>query len=260
MFLVANWKMNMTRSRIETYLSALERCGVGDLLKVEGLSAALAPSHVYLDYVSGEVKRRALPVEVFSQDVSTRIHGAFTGEVGAPNLRDVGASGAILGHSERRSFFRETDGDVAIKTGICLDNGLTPVVCVGETREERQGGSMREVLTRQIAPVAETIAVSRKKGIGTPFFLAYEPVWAIGTGANASNREIREVFSFLSDCVFWPDPPRFLYGGSVNLGNIRTLSTIPGLSGFLVGSAWLDPEAFLESAKIVGSFCPGPLS
>jgi triosephosphate isomerase len=253
MFLVANWKMNMTRARIDEYLTVLEKSRLGEILSRRGLTAALAPTHVYLDHVSGEVTRRGIPVEVFSQDVSTRIHGAYTGEVGVSNLRDVGVKGTIIGHSERRQFFRETDEDVAIKTGLCLASSLVPVVCFGETLEERRTGVTHEVVKRQVASVVMEIALSRKNGISTPVFLAYEPVWAIGSGSNAQPREIAEVFSFLSDSFSWPEPPRFLYGGSVNLDNVAGLSTLPGLYGFLVGSAWLDPNVFLESAWIAGS-------
>lgn len=256
MLLVANWKMNMTRSRIAEYLSVLERSRLKDLLDQNGLSAVVVPSHVYLDYVVGEVTRRGLPIDVFAQDVSTRTSGAFTGEVGVPNLLDVGVKGSLLGHSERRRFFRETDEDVVLKAGLCLKSGLVTVICFGETREERRAGALREVVLRQLAPIANEIAVLRKDGIRTPFLLAYEPVWAIGTSENASPGEIEEVFSFVSSTLVWPETPQFLYGGSVNLDNVRILSALSELSGFLVGSAWIDPGTFLKSAEVIGNAGP----
>lgn len=249
MFLVANWKMNMTRDRIGDYLSVLDQKRLSGILEGSTLEVALAPTHVYLDFVSEEVRRRHLPVKVFAQDVSTRTEGAFTGEVGVRNIEDAGATGSILGHSERRRYFGETDAGVTIKTGLCLNAGIVPVVCFGESLEERNEGATLSVLRQQLACVADEVAVARKNGIDTPFFLAYEPVWAIGSGINASPDDIRNVLSAVADGFPWPEIPRFLYGGSVNLDNIGLLSGLKELSGFLVGGAWLDPDVFLESVK-----------
>ncbi len=247
MFLVANWKMNMTRDRIGRYLAVLEGKGLSSILSGTGHEVVFAATHVYLEYLSEEVDRRGLPAKIFAQDVSSRIEGAFTGEVSVRNILDVGAVGSILGHSERRRYFRETDEDVATKTGLCLQAGVIPLVCFGESGEDREAGNTLKVLREQVAPVAEVAAKALKNGIDIPVYLAYEPVWAIGSGKNASCADIREVMSAVLEEFPWTAPPKILYGGSVNLDNIASLAALKNLSGLLVGSAWLDPEIFLNS-------------
>ncbi len=237
----------MTRDRIGKYLDALDGRRLSSVLTGTRHEVVLAPTHVYLEYLSGEASRRDLPVRVFAQDVSTRTEGAFTGEVSVRNILDVGAVGSILGHSERRQYFRETDAEVARKTGLCLKGGAVPLVCFGESREEREAGKTLEILRKQVSGVAEEAAKASKNGLDTPVYLAYEPVWAIGSGANASCADIREVILAVREDFSWPAPPRILYGGSVNLENIASLAALEHLSGFLVGSAWLDPEVFLNS-------------
>ena len=251
MFLVANWKMNMTRDRIGKYLDALEGKRLSSLLSGTRHQIVLAPTHVYLDYLCREVSRRSLPVKIFAQDVSSRCEGAFTGEVSVRNILDVGAAGSILGHSERRRYFQETDGDVARKTSLCLQNGAVPLVCFGESREERDAGETLRVLRDQVAPIVEVAAKAFKESGNIPVYLAYEPVWAIGSGNNASCADIEEVVSAVLDGFTWPVPPRILYGGSVKLENIASLAALEDLSGFLVGSAWLDPETFLDSLMVL---------
>jgi triosephosphate isomerase len=251
MFLVANWKMNMTRASIDEYMVVLSESSIWGDLVGSGIRIGLAPSHVYLDYVVREIRNRDLPVMVLAQDVSTRTSGAFTGEVGIPNLLDVGVTGVVIGHSERRRFFHETDENVVVKTGLALSANMVPIVCFGESGIHRKRGKTFSVVKSQIEPVFEGIKKAREKGMGSPFYLAYEPVWAIGTGQNATPADIHEVTKYVSDEFSWPDPPAFLYGGSVSSDNIRILSSLEDLSGFLVGSAWLDPHALLHSADLV---------
>lgn len=251
MFLVANWKMNMTRSLIDGYLDVLAGRPMSGLLERKRLSVALAAPHIYLDYVNREVHRRKLPVQIVAQDVSTRTSGAFTGEVGVPNLLDIGIKGSLIGHSERRRFFRETDEDVVAKTGLCLNGGVVPIICFGESRPDRENGVTLETLRSQLEPVCEEIVRAREEGIYTPFYLAYEPVWAIGSGVNAGLEDIQEVVTFVCEAFPWPDPPNCLYGGSVGLENIRELASSEFLSGFLVGSSWLDPNGLLNSAELL---------
>ncbi|MDA8150961.1 MAG: triose-phosphate isomerase [Nitrospiraceae bacterium] len=249
MFLVANWKMNMTRDRIETYLDALERERLSSMLSGTRHQIAIAPTHVYLQDLSREVHKRGLPVKIFAQDVSSRSEGAFTGEVSVRNILDVGAVGSILGHSERRRYFRETDADVARKTSLCLQAGAIPLVCFGESREERDAGETLRVLRNQVAPIVEVVTKAFRENGNIPLYLAYEPVWAIGSGKNASCSDIEEVISAVLEGFSWPVPPCILYGGSVNLENISSLAALENLSGLLVGSAWLDPETFVDSLR-----------
>lgn len=251
MFLVANWKMNMTRTSIDQYLEALSESPAWSGLAASGIRVGLAPCHVYLEHVSREVRRRNLPVMVLAQDVSTRTSGAFTGEVGVPNVQDAGAGGVVIGHSERRRFFHETDETVVAKTRLVLEAGMTAIVCFGETAAEREKGETFSAVAGQVGPVVEGIRKAREHGFDGPVYLAYEPVWAIGSGRNATPADIGEVTNFVAEKFPWPEPPRFLYGGSVNADNIRVLSSLRDLSGFLVGSAWLDPRALLQSADLV---------
>lgn len=236
---------------IDGYLDVLASSSMAVLLDKKGFSVAIAAPHIYLDYVNREVHRKLLPVQVIAQDVSTRTSGAFTGEVGVPNLLDIGVKGSLIGHSERRRFFRETDEDVVIKTGLCLSSGVIPLICFGESAHDRETGMTLEILKSQVGPVCEEIVRARDEGVYTPFYLAYEPVWAIGSGVNAGLDDIREVLSFVSGKFPWPEPPSCLYGGSVGLDNIRDLASSEVLSGFLVGSSWLDPHVLLHSAELI---------
>ena len=254
MFLVANWKMNMTRDRIGKYLDALDGRRLSSVLTGTRHEVVLAPTHVYLEYLSGEASRRDLPVRVFAQDVSTRTEGAFTGEVSVRNILDVGAVGSILGHSERRQYFRETDAEVARKTGLCLKGGAVPLVCFGESREEREAGKTLEILRKQVSGVAEEAAKASKNGLDTPVYLAYEPVWAIGTGKSATPAQAQAVHKFIRDHIAKADAKVaeqviIQYGGSVNASNAAELFTQPDIDGALVGGASLKADAFAVIVK-----------
>ncbi len=251
MFLVANWKMNMTRALIDEYLDVLSESSIWGTLDGSRIRIGIAPSHVYLDHVVLGIQNRNLPIIVLAQDVSTRTSGAFTGEVGMPNLLDIGVKGVVIGHSERRRFFHETDENVVIKTDLSLSADMVPIVCFGESGSQRKRGKTFSVVKSQIEPVFKGVKKARERGITSPFYLAYEPVWAIGSGQNATPADIHEVAKYVSEEFSWPDPPAFLYGGSVSSDNIRSLSSLGDLSGFLVGSAWLDPHALLHSADLV---------
>lgn len=179
-----------------------------------------------------------------AQDVSAHEQGAYTGEVSAAMLADFACRWVLVGHSERRAYHGETDVLVASKIQAAIDVGLTPVVCVGETLLEHQDGQVQEVIARQLASVlALGDALSR-------VVLAYEPVWAIGTGQSATPEQAQEVHAFIRSQLEQAGQPqvRILYGGSVNAANAASLFAMPDIDGALVGGASLQAQEFLRIA------------
>jgi triosephosphate isomerase len=194
----------------------------------EGVEAVICPPFVSL----------AAAVEsghtVFAQNVHWAEEGAYTGEVSAPMLLEIGASGAIVGHSERRQYFGETDEGVARRTDAALEHGLRVIACVGESLEERESGQMDVVLRVQVEAVADAA------GAHNGLVIAYEPVWAIGTGKTATPEQAREAHAFIKELLDVP----VLYGGSVKPENAAELLGQEGVDGALVGGASLDVESF----------------
>ncbi len=184
-------------------------------------------------------------VKVFAQTMHGEPSGAFTGEVSAAMLVDAGADGVILGHSERRQLFGETDDSLAVKVPVALDAGLQPILCVGETEEEREAGATTAVLQRQVSCDLVGVADDRLAEV----VIAYEPIWAIGTGRTASPEQAEEAISVVRGVVAGrsaaaAEDVRILYGGSVKPDNAAELLGRPGIDGALVGGASLDPETF----------------
>jgi triosephosphate isomerase len=190
-------------------------------------------------------------IEIGAQDVFWLKEGAYTGEVSAPMLTAIGCRWVIIGHSERRQYFGETEETVAKKTAAALESGLRPIVCVGERLEQRESGSTEAVLEAQFAGGLGVLTPEQFAGIA----IAYEPVWAIGTGKTATPEMAAEAHSFLREQVrarFGAEAAeacRILYGGSVKPDNVKALMAQPELDGALVGGASLDPASF---ASIVG--------
>jgi triosephosphate isomerase (TIM) len=183
------------------------------------------------------------------QNMHAKAAGAFTGEVSAPMLKDAGCSWVILGHSERRQLFGETDPSVAEKTAAALSGGLSPIVCVGETLAEREAGETLNVVSRQLRAVIAHLAEAK-----IPVALAYEPVWAIGTGKNAGPAEAEEVHVALrrelnARSVDLAERIRILYGGSVKPNNAGALLACPNVDGALVGGASLEADSFGAIAR-----------
>jgi triosephosphate isomerase len=194
----------------------------------EGVEAVLCPPFVSL----------AAAVEsehtIFAQNVHWAADGAYTGEISAPMLLELGVTGAIVGHSERRQYFGETDETVARRTVAALEHGLRVIACVGESLEERESGQMELILRVQVEAIADAVGVH--KGL----VVAYEPVWAIGTGQTASPEQVREAHEFIRTLLDVP----VLYGGSVKPDNASELLSQDGVDGALVGGAALDVESF----------------
>jgi triosephosphate isomerase len=210
----------------------------------EHVDVLVAPPFTALAVVAEEIDARASRVSVAAQNMSAEASGAFTGEVSSGMIRDAGATWVILGHSERRQLFGETDAIVARKAAAAMTGGPRPIVCVGETLAEREAGATLEVVERQVRAVLD--ALGRQPGFGA---VAYEPVWAIGTGkvaspedAQAVHAKIRALLAGVSAAL--AAQTRILYGGSVKAENAAALLAQPDVDGALVGGASLDPAGF----------------
>jgi triosephosphate isomerase (TIM) len=236
-----NWKMHGSRAANETLLTDLaERLNPDWRTDV-----AVFPPYVYL--ADAVRLLEGLDVGVGAQDVCAEPIGAFTGQVAAAMLKDIGCKYVIVGHSERRRLYHEDDVLVARKFGAALKAGLTPVLCVGETLEEWEGMRTEAVVARQLdAVIAMNGVASFADGI-----VAYEPVWAIGTGRNASPQQAEEVHGYLRSRIAAQDAKlgsrvRILYGGSVKASNAAELFSMPDVDGGLVGGASLSADEFLQ--------------
>ncbi len=236
-----NWKMNGSRASAAALIEGI-RAGLGS---VQAADVAVCPPFVYLPDVA-----RALagsPIALGAQDVAREKEGAYTGEISGAMLRDVGCTHVVIGHSERRAYYGETDERVAEKMQAALDAGLIPIVCVGETLDEREAGTTEAVVARQLdAVLAKVGAQGLARGV-----VAYEPVWAIGTGRTATPDQAQAVHRFLRERVAKHDAGvaqglRILYGGSVNGANARELFAQPDIDGGLVGGASLKADEFLR--------------
>jgi triosephosphate isomerase len=224
------------------------KAGLPDLLRAD---VVIAPPFTALQAVGLEIQ--GSQVQLSGQDVHWAEEGAFTGEISPPMLRDVGCNYCLIGHSERRYWFGETDSQVAQKLRACLKAGLKPVLCIGETLEEREGGRIEQVITRQLlTAVQELFPEELAQGV-----IAYEPVWAIGTGRSATPEAAQEVHAFIRRLLessfnkTVAKELRIVYGGSVTPENIQELNSEPDIDGALVGGASLKAEKFLALIKEV---------
>jgi triosephosphate isomerase len=242
----ANWKMNngpgTARSFAERFLELTR--------PVDGRELWFFPPIVSVTVLADAFRARS-DISVGAQNAHWESKGAYTGEVSLPMAIEAGARVILIGHSERRHLFGETDDQVARKAVAALKAGLTPLVCVGETLAERDGGRTEQVVLRQIVAVLDRVAADDWQRI----VLAYEPVWAIGTGKNATPDDAAQVhelirFEVSRQGVGVRVP--ILYGGSVNKGNVLSLLARPELDGVLVGGASLDPEGWAELVGLGG--------
>lgn len=231
-----NWKMHHGPSATRRFLSRFRP-------EVEDGSVRLVffPPHLSL---AAAVAGTRVPAEFGVQNIHWEGSGALTGEVSAEMAREAGASLALIGHSERRHIFGETDAEVGRKVAAAARAGLVPVVCVGELLDERRAGRLDEVLRRQVGAFAESLAGAAE------FMVAYEPVWAIGTGETATPGDAAEAHGIVRDALgtLGRGAP-VLYGGSVKPGNAAALVSVPDVDGVLVGGASLDPDVFARIAE-----------
>jgi len=238
--IAGNWKMNGSRASIKTLLDGI-KAGIAAVNKAD---VAVCAPFIYLPDVAEQLAGTAIAWG--AQNVSTEAKGAFTGEIAASMIADFNCKYIIVGHSERRSLYGETDEIVAKKFGVVVEAGMTPIFCVGETLEEREKGITEEVVARQVQAVIDMHgAAMLGKGV-----IAYEPVWAIGTGKTASPQQAQEVHAFIRGMIARADAGVaekiiIQYGGSMNAANAKELLAQPDIDGGLIGGASLKAEDFL---------------
>jgi triosephosphate isomerase len=236
----ANWKMYKTVAETEDFLDRF----LGSIGNLGEVDPVLCPPATAL--AAAVERTRRSPIRIAAQNVHEEEAGAFTGEISIPMLRELGVGGAVVGHSERRALFCETDEALARKVPALLSAELLPILCVGESEAERDAGETEAVLTRQVD--ADLAAVPDRKLAGV--VIAYEPIWAIGTGRTATTEQAQEAIALIRSRIAVRDSAaaariRIVYGGSVKPGNAAGLFAQPDVDGGLVGGASLDPEDFL---------------
>ena len=245
--IAGNWKMNKTLAEASALVRELKGLVAG--LPADRVELAVAPPFVALQSVARELEGTA--VKLAGQNCHWEASGAFTGEVSAGMLRDVGCAYVILGHSERRQYFGETDETVNKRARAVVGAGLTPILCVGELLAEREGNRTLEVVERQVAGALKGFGAAEVAG----FVLAYEPVWAIGTGRTATSAQAQEVHRAIREQLGrlydrdTAERVRIQYGGSVKADNAAELLGQPDVDGALVGGASLKAGDFAAIAK-----------
>jgi triosephosphate isomerase len=246
-FIAGNWKMNLTRAESVALAKAIV-----DQAKSSAVDVAICPPAVYLDAVAAVVNGSS--VKLGAQNVYFENNGAFTGELSTAMLKDIGCTCVILGHSERRQFLGETDAIVNKKTKKALADGLLAIVCLGETLAEREAGNTLKVVQTQFDGSLAGISPDEMSRV----VIAYEPVWAIGTGKVATTAQAEEVHAALRGLLASrynqqiADAVRIQYGGSVKPENAAELLAQPNIDGALVGGASLKAESFLGIVAAAG--------
>ncbi len=245
--IAGNWKMHKTIAEAEEFVAAL----LPRVSTAEGVDVGICPPFTALGAMIDST--RGSRVEVYAQNMHYEAQGAFTGEISAPMLTEVGVHGVILGHSERRELFGEVDRALCLKVVAALEAGLVPILCVGETEDEREAGDTERKLRHQVQEDLAKVATERLAEV----VIAYEPIWAIGTGRVATEDQAQEAIAFVRALVADRSPEqaeriRILYGGSVNPENAPTLLALPDVDGALVGGASLDAESFAALVAAAG--------
>ena len=247
--IAANWKMHKTH--LESIQTVQKLSYLVDAADAERVEVVICPPFTALRSVQTVIEGDRLPFGLGAQNCHFEDRGAFTGEVAPGMLSALKCSYVIVGHSERRQLFGETDDAVAKKVRAAYANGITPIVCVGESLEERDAGRTEEKVTSQMRRGLHGLEAERAESL----VIAYEPIWAIGTGRNAEPTDAGEVVRLIRDTLASlfsktvADAVRVQYGGSVKPGNIRGFMAHPEIDGALVGGASLDPEEFALIVK-----------
>ena len=245
LFIAGNWKMNKDLAGALELVNAL-KAEVGDMTSID---VGVFPPYVYLAAVAEALKGSRIIVG--AQNLHHEPKGAFTAEISGPMILDVGATHVIIGHSERRQYFGETNEGVNTKLNAALGCGLNPIVCVGETLDQRQAGDTEKVVGAQVSAAIAGLSPEQVRGL----VLAYEPVWAIGTGVTASPEQAQETHAFIRSVLAdraggeVADAVRLQYGGSVKPDNAAELLGQTDIDGALVGGASLDAKSFIGIVK-----------
>lgn len=254
--IAGNWKMNGTQAEVKTLLSGIIR---GAQAFDNRVDIVVLPTFVHLFYAHQLLQQSAsnltssatalhspMPISIGAQNLYLGSKGAFTGEVSGAMLKEIGCEYVLIGHSERRALFTEPFDLVAAKFKAALDAGLKPILCVGETKDEREAAKTEEVVREQLASVIALVGIDAFKSA----IIAYEPVWAIGTGLTATPEQAQETQNFIrqylrQNNVDIADTIRILYGGSMKADNAEALLAMPDIDGGLIGGASLNAETFL---------------
>jgi triosephosphate isomerase len=240
---VGNWKMN---GGSKASLELVRKISNQLQKRPTTAQVALAPPFTALSTIKKVVEKAR--IELAAQNCHTQDSGAFTGEISPAMLREIGCSSVIVGHSERRHIFHESDETIAQKVAAVIRHGMRPILCVGETIEERKGDHASAVITRQLDSALKGVTEDAIDKVE----IAYEPVWAIGTGLNATAEQIRETHTLIRNFLFnrfdktKSEHVRILYGGSVKPDNAEMIARIESVNGVLVGGASLIADSFLE--------------
>jgi triosephosphate isomerase len=242
-YIAANWKMHKTVAEAAEFVDAL-------LPRIAATQSDVVICAPFTALTAVVERRYGTAVKVAAQNMHEEDSGAFTGEVSAPMLVELDVEAVVLGHSERRQYFNETDEALARKVPAALAAGLEPILCVGESEGARDAGETEEVLERQLQADLGGLEADQIAGV----VIAYEPIWAIGTGRTATPEQAQEVCAFIRDVLRMrgaaADEARILYGGSVKPANAQELMAVANVDGALVGGASLKAEDFLGIAKI----------
>lgn len=244
--IAGNWKMNGSHEFVENLINSIQKD-----LENSSAEVVVAPPSLYLSQADALLDRSQ--IQLAAQNVSEKSHGAYTGEISVPMLKDFLVKFVLVGHSERRALYHETNDVVAEKVRACLSGGLTPILCVGETLEERQQAVTLDVCSAQIDAVINADGIEAFADI----VIAYEPRWAIGTGLSATAEQAQEVHQFIREKISAIDVEigdaiRILYGGSVMSSNCSALFAMPDIDGALIGGASLKSEEFVKIIKSAG--------
>jgi triosephosphate isomerase (TIM) len=247
-FICGNWKMNKTIAETEAFIAAT----LPRLSDADDVDVGICPP--YLALQAAVDSTRGSRLQVYAQNMHEADSGAFTGELSAPMLTEIDVHGVVLGHSERREYYNENDRSLQQKVPHALEAGLIPILCVGETEEERERGETERKLRHQVQEGLEKVPLERLPEV----VIAYEPVWAIGTGLTATADQAQDAIAFVRALVEGFDKAagqavRILYGGSLKPDNAPELLALPDVDGALVGGASLEPDSFAQIVEIARS-------
>lgn len=244
-FLIAgNWKMHGAKQQVAMLVNGIKQ----GIPAYSNVSALVLPPFVYLSQVHDLIG--AAPIKLGAQNLYTEKQGAFTGEVSGAMLKDMGCDYVLIGHSERRTLFHDDLKTVAAKFSAAIQAGLTPILCIGETKAQRETGETETIIQQQLHSVIEAVGIDAFKQA----VIAYEPVWAIGTGLTATPEQAQEVHAYIRQLIAQNNVDIakticILYGGSMKPDNAADLLAMPDIDGGLIGGASLDAQSFLAICK-----------